>query len=51
MSALDPAQEATETIYDRLGGDAGLGDLVGVFYSSSRTASAARDASVALVSA
>ena len=34
MSALDPAQEATETIYDRLGGDACLRDLVGVFYSS-----------------
>ena len=34
MSALDPAEQATETIYDRLGGDAGLRELVGVFYSS-----------------
>jgi hemoglobin len=34
MSALDPAQQTTETIYDRLGGDAGLRELVGVFYSS-----------------
>jgi len=34
MGALDPAQQATETIYDRLGGDAGLRELVGVFYSS-----------------
>jgi hemoglobin len=34
MSALDPAQQPTETIYDRLGGDAGVRELVGVFYSS-----------------
>jgi hemoglobin len=34
MSALDPAQQSTETIYDRLGGDAGLRRLVDVFYSS-----------------
>jgi hemoglobin len=34
MSALDPAQQATETIYERLGGDPGLRELVGVFYSS-----------------
>jgi truncated hemoglobin YjbI len=34
MSALDPAQQSTETIYDRLGGDAGLRRLVDVFSSS-----------------
>ena len=34
MSALDPAQQSTETIYDRLGGDTGLRALVDVFYSS-----------------
>jgi hemoglobin len=34
MSALDPAQQQTETIYDRLGGDAGVRELVGVFYAS-----------------
>jgi truncated hemoglobin YjbI len=34
MSALDPAQQSTETIYDRLGGDAGVRRLVDVFCSS-----------------
>lgn len=34
MSALDPAQQTTETIYDRLGGEAGLREIVGVFYRS-----------------
>ena len=34
MSAPDPAQQTTETIYDRLGGEPGLRELVGVFYSS-----------------
>jgi truncated hemoglobin YjbI len=34
MSALDPAQQSTETIYDRLGGDAGLRRLVDVFSCS-----------------
>ena len=34
MSALDPAQQTTETIYDRLGGEAGLREVVGVFYRS-----------------
>jgi hemoglobin len=34
MSALDPAQQSTETIYDRLGGEAGLRRLVELFYSS-----------------
>ena len=34
MSAIDPVQQTTETIYDRLGGDAGLRRLVEVFYAS-----------------
>jgi hemoglobin len=34
MSTLDPAQQTTQTIYERLGGDAGLRELVSVFYAS-----------------